>query len=56
MELQTQEMKNLMNILIVLENVTNGMLSWDTYYSGRGIAVHRDYRGLGLANELVRVR
>lgn len=55
MELQTQEMKNLFNILIVLENVTDD-ISLETYYSGRGIAVHRDYRGLGLANELVRVR
>ncbi|CAH2234992.1 jg18991 [Pararge aegeria aegeria] len=55
LDLKTEEMKRLFHILIVLEDYTDAK-EFKTYYGGRGIAVHRDYRGLGLANEFVRVR
>ncbi|XP_045771528.1 uncharacterized protein LOC123871658 [Maniola jurtina] len=55
MEFKTKEIKNLFHILLVLEEYV-GDKSFETYYGDRGLSVHPDYRGLGLANEFVRVR
>nr|XP_034830589.1 uncharacterized protein LOC117987663 [Maniola hyperantus] len=55
MELKTKEIKNIFHILLTLEDYA-GDKAFETYYGGRGISVHPDYRGLGLANEFVRVR
>lgn len=56
MEFKTEEMQRLLYAAKVLESYTEGLQKYEVFYYGRGIIVHPDYRRLGIAVELVKVR
>ncbi|CAH0723259.1 unnamed protein product, partial [Brenthis ino] len=54
-QIKTKELRALFDLIILLDELV-GAKDFEKYYSGRGISVHLEYRGLGIANELVKVR
>ncbi|XP_045771527.1 uncharacterized protein LOC123871656 [Maniola jurtina] len=56
MVFKTAEMQELLHAAKVLEGYLEGKAGYETFYFGRGISVHPDYRRLGIANELIKVR
>ncbi|XP_049868713.1 uncharacterized protein LOC126368664 [Pectinophora gossypiella] len=57
-QIQTPEVKKLFHILTTANDlfIATEKLGISKYYSGRGIVVHPDYRGLGIAKEIVKGR
>lgn len=55
MQFKTKEMKQLLHAAKVLEGHLENMTAEQFYY-GRGIVVHPEYRRLGIANELIKVK
>ncbi|XP_023948549.2 uncharacterized protein LOC112053379 [Bicyclus anynana] len=56
MVFKTEEMQRLLYAAKVLDGYTEDKSEYDIFYYGRGVIVHPDYRRLGIAVELVRVR
>lgn len=55
---QAEEIKTLLNLSTYLDNKYKifEKFNFDACYKGRGVVVHKDYRGLGIAGELLKVR
>ncbi|XP_068632162.1 uncharacterized protein [Battus philenor] len=54
---QTKEMQTLFNILMETEELSKSLKKeFGVYYEGRGIIVHPQYRGLGIASEFIKLR
>ncbi|XP_039754064.1 uncharacterized protein LOC120629253 [Pararge aegeria] len=56
MEFKSEEMIRILYAAKVLESYTGDSKKYDIFYYGRGIIVHPEYRRLGIAVELVKVR
>ncbi|CAH2234993.1 jg18992 [Pararge aegeria aegeria] len=57
MEFKSEEMQQLLHAAKVLEGYLKEKAScYETYYFGRGIFVHPEYRKMGIANELIKVK
>lgn len=58
MQFETKEMKSFMKIVLLLQTIFNETksLAVEEYYGAKGVCVSPDYRGLGIAQEILRVR
>ncbi|XP_052740309.1 uncharacterized protein LOC112053381 [Bicyclus anynana] len=57
LDLKTAEIQQLLHAAKVLEGYLQPHISsYNTFYFGRGLIVHPEYRKLGIANEFIKVR
>ncbi|XP_041978565.1 uncharacterized protein LOC121732677 [Aricia agestis] len=55
-KINTKEMEKFVKAVLVLENPKDLKEKYPRHTFGKGIAVHPDYRGMGIATEFIRIR
>ncbi|XP_045535736.1 uncharacterized protein LOC106717473 [Papilio machaon] len=57
LQVKTKEFQNLITIMLECEKLVKPLMKeFINHHDGRGITVHPDYRGLGIASEFVKTR